>query len=232
MASVNHIRFRPFSAVKRAFLKPGPQMREVKYGLLSGINLQIDFKSQTQMYFGLYETETFAFCRKATGRADWLVDIGAGAGELALYFMKANGPHTVHAFEPLQVQRGVFADNLAANGWKLSDIAISDQFVGTDAASGCLALDDMGLDLGKRGFVKIDVDGAEIDVLKSGPELLRSGVADFIVETHTKELEDECVELFKANNYKVDIIPNAWWRVFVPECRPVDHNRWLSAVPK
>lgn len=230
MASVNNIGFRPLSAIKNAVFKPGPQMREVKFGLLKDINLQIDFKSQTQVYFGLYETETFAFTRVAAARADWLVDIGAGAGELALYFMKLHGAHTVHAFEPLQGQRDVFAGNLVANGWKPSDVSLSDKFVG--AGVGSVALDAMGLDLGKRGFVKIDVDGAEIDVLNSGPELLRSGAADFLVEVHSKELEEQCLERFKAHGYKVDIIPNAWWRAMVPERRPVDHNRWLSAVPR
>lgn len=228
MASLNHIAFRPLAAAKRVILKPGPQMREVKVGLLKGLNLRIDFRHQTQLYLGLYETETFEFCRKATERADWLVDLGAGGGELALYFMKVKGPNTVRAFEPLAAQRAMFAENLAANGWQQRDISISDRFVG--GAPGRLPLDEMGLDLGKRGFVKIDVEGGEMDVLTSGAELLRSGAADFLIETHAKDLEDQCAALLKAHGYEVNVIPNAWWRIFVPEQRPTAHNRWLTAV--
>jgi len=228
MASVNHIRFRPLSAVKRSILKPGPQRREIRFGLLKGLNLRVDFQGQAQLYFGLYETETFAFCRAAAARAQWMVDIGAGTGELALYFMKINGPDTVLAFEPSPGEREIFTENLLANGWGGDDASISGSPVGT--GEGCQALDRMGLDLTKRGFVKIDVDGAEMDVLESGPELLRSGMADFLVETHSRDLEDRCVALFEANGYRTDIIPNAWWRVVLPERRPVEHNRWLSAV--
>lgn len=214
--------------LKRSLLKPGLKLRTVQFGLLKGVKLYLDFSNQTQGYLGLYETETFDACRKMVGRAAWMVDVGAGIGEMSLYFMKVHGAHTVFAFEPIAAQRARFADNLVANGWTAADVSLSPNFVG--GGEGCTALDAIGLDLSKRGFVKIDVDGAEMDVLRSGTTLLRDGAADFIVEVHSKELEDECIALFRANGYKVDIIPNAWWRLFIPEHRVIAHNRWITAV--
>lgn len=228
MAISNKPRFKPLSILKRGLLKPGLKLRTVRFGLMKGVKLYMDFSNQTQGYLGLYETETFDACRKMVSRAAWMVDVGAGIGEMSLYFMKIHGAHTVFAFEPIAEQRARFADNLAANGWASADVSLSPNFVGI--GEGCTALDDMGLDVGKRGFVKIDVDGAEADVLRSGANLLRSGAADFIVEVHSKELEDECIALFRANGYKVDIIPNAWWRLFIPEHRIIAHNRWITAV--
>ena len=228
MAGLNGVRFRPLSMVKHRVLKPGIKLRTVKFGLLKGLKLHLDFSTETQIYLRLYETETFSATRELIRRAAWMVDVGAGVGELALYFMKVHGPHTVFAFEPRPEQLARFGDNLAANGWALSDVSMSPDFVGL--GEGCTALDALAPQLNNRGLIKIDVDGAEMDVLRSAEGLLRAGAADFLVEVHSKELEEGCIALFKANGYKVDIIPNAWWRLFVPERRNIEHNRWLTAV--
>jgi hypothetical protein len=79
------------------------------------------------------------------------------------------------------------------------DIAISGEFVGT--ASSYISLDSIAVDKTKRGFIKIDVDGAEVDVLQSASRLLKSRVADILVEVHSKLLEDQCVNLLRANGY-------------------------------
>ena len=36
----------------------------------------------------------------------------------------------------------------------------------------------------------------------------------------------------ESAGYAVTVIKNAWWRVFVPEQRPIPHNRWLVAFPR
>ena len=33
----------------------------------------------------------------------------------------------------------------------------------------------------------------------------------------------------ERNGFRVRIVPNAWWRVVLPEQRPVELNRWLVA---
>jgi hypothetical protein len=229
MAEINHISIRPLSVAKRFILPYGTAVRTVRCGLFRGINLEIDFRTQTQLFIGLYETEIFPFCREATSQSKWMIDVGAGAGELALYFMKVNGPGTVFAFEPLDTARSAFIRNLVANGWSEHDVAISASFAGT--ASGSVSLDSIAVDMSKRGFIKVDVDGAEVDVLKSASGLLQSRAADLLVEVHSKSLEDECINLLRASGHRVNIVNNAWWRLFVPEHRPIEHNRWIVAVP-
>jgi hypothetical protein len=70
--------------------------------------------------------------------------------------------------------------------------------------------------------------GCEIDVLRSGRQLLRSSNVRWLIETHSPDLESECLRFLTDFGYQTQMIPNAWWRCFVPEER-TKHNRWLVA---
>jgi hypothetical protein len=232
MAIMNRLSVHPLGLAKRVMLPllpHGRKLRTIPLGLFKHLRLEIDFRTQTQLFLGLYETEIASFCRDAARRCGWMIDVGAGAGELALYFMRVNGPGTVFAFEPRDDARGAFLRNIAANGSSSSDITLSASFVGQ--AEGFIPLDCVPVDRSKRGFIKIDVDGAEVDVLEGASGLLRSCALDVLVEVHSRTLEDECASLLRASGFRVDILDNAWWRLLVPERRPIEHNRWIVAVP-
>jgi precorrin-6B methylase 2 len=77
---------------------------------------------------------------------------------------------------------------------------------------------------------KIDVDGGEMDVLKGARKTLANGAAILIVETHTLELENRCVEFLERLGYRIKVVRNGWYRAFVPETRPIAHNRWFIAT--
>ena len=95
-----------------------------------------------------------------------------------------------------------------------------------------MPIDQLQLDLGAKGFLKIDVDGYEVDVLESAKKTLQEAKPDVLVEVHSKQLEAACIDILKAYGYGVRVIPNAWWRIFVPERRPIEHNRWIFATEK
>jgi hypothetical protein len=50
-----------------------------------------------------------------------------------------------------------------------------------------------------------------------------------IFETHSLELEVDCIAYLKERGYVVKIIKNGWWRFLVKEIRPIEHNRWFCA---
>ncbi len=81
-------------------------------------------------------------------------------------------------------------------------------------------------------FVKIDVDGGELDVLAGMRQLLATHRPVVFVEVHGVHRERDCAAFLRACGYHVRIVKNAWWRALYPEHRmPVGHNRWLLAVP-
>ena len=75
----------------------------------------------------------------------------------------------------------------------------------------------------------MDVDGAEEQILKGAKTINALTDVRWLIETHSNELESLCEGILTVAGFQTRIIPNAAWRVFVPEQRPIEHNRWLAA---
>jgi hypothetical protein len=234
--SINNVALRPLSRLKRAVAPEGRRPRRVLAGLYRGLVLDLDLQRETQLYLGLWERETHAAIRRAAGRCRWAVDVGAGRGELCLLLLKgAPSVAAVVAFEPNASEAAGLERNLGLNGLDGDRrFVMHRRTVGTGAAD--LPLDGIGAALsGGPGFLKIDVDGAEADVLRSGERLLRPPAdggpgVDLLVETHSAALERECLAWLGGRGFRCEVIRNARWRLLVPEQRPVEHNRWLWAT--
>jgi hypothetical protein len=231
--SINLIKWRPLSRIKSAIVRGGQRPVRVPFGLFKGITLELDLAHAMQKYLGLWETETYPFIREAAARCRWAVDIGAGSGELTLYLLLKSQAEAVHAFEPDETEIPRIRANLALNGLEGDGrLTIHRLAVSINPNPGFVALDSVGLDARQAGFLKIDVDGQEMHVLRSGTELLSKGDVDVLIETHSPSLESECVSFLTKLAYTCSIIDNAWWRRVVPEVRPLPHNRWLSATKR
>ena len=164
------------------------------------------------------------------GAIPWFVDIGAGKGELCTLFATLPHVQRVVAIEPNNMEMATLRANLIHNNIDLSRVETLTKFVGTKVDTEYVEVDQLGLSDVLRGLIKIDVDGFEFDVLKSGTQLFSEGKSDILVETHSPELERDCIEWLKTRGYTCNIIKNAWWRIMIPEQRPLPHNRWLFAT--
>ena len=81
----------------------------------------------------------------------------------------------------------------------------------------------------------MDIDGGEEKALRGGIEALSKTPMYLLIETHSPELEQSCMNVLTDHGYAVSLIKNAWWRHFIPEERPaprhgVLHNRWFFAT--
>lgn len=229
--SINQTNIRPLAWVKRRLVKAGRRPYKVHLGLFKGLTLDLDLQHQTQVCLGLWEQETYSYIRKAASTCEWMVDVGAGKGELCLYFLKSSRAKNIIALEPQDSEIEIIRSNLSLNGEQNNHaVTILDKFVGTAEDTQFVSLDALDVDRSERGFIKIDVDGYELDALKSGEKLLSESIVDLLVETHSKRLEEECLQWLGSKGYTCRIVDNAWWRFVVPEQRPVPHNRWLWAT--
>lgn len=189
--------------------------------------MDIDLSHQTQLLLGLAERETHKFLREATGTTSWLIDVGAGAGELSLHFARQPNVSRVYAMEPASTE---LVKNLALNPLSVSaKIEVVSKCAGLRDDPNIMTLDTLPVDRSMRGLIKIDVEGAEVDVLSGAVGLLASGAADILIETHSAQLEQECASIL-AKDYRTLIIDQAWWRWVIPERRPSRHNRWMWAT--
>jgi hypothetical protein len=225
------VKTRLVSAIKSALVPAGIRPRKIAFGLYRGLIFDVDFRVETQLYLGLWERETYQSIRRAIGRCTWAIDVGAGNGELCIHLLRspANGPF--FAFEPHTSKVAMLRRNATLN--QCGDdprLVVVEKFAGPVTTGDSIAIDDLPLDPLKRGFLKVDVDGAEIAVLEGAKTLLDHGAVDVLVETHSAALERECIDFLSNRRYSCTVIANAWWRAIIPEQRPLAHNRWLWAA--
>jgi hypothetical protein len=194
--------------------------------------MTLDPGYQGQYILGLYEREAQRWLGVLSSGVKSAIDIGAASGEYTLYFLARTAAEQVLAFDPDAVSREQFVQNIALNGFTNHPrLHASAQYVKSVAGPDAITLDALLPLLKLPCVIKIDVDGAELDILEGAREILRTRQVRWLIETHSAELERDCVTRLTENEYQVTIIPNAWWRLIVPEQRPIAHNRWLVAMP-
>jgi hypothetical protein len=49
----------------------------------------------------------------------------------------------------------------------------------------------------------------------------------WVIETHSAQLEKDCVDLLSTYGFRTQIVKQAWWRCLIPERRLLTHNHWL-----
>jgi precorrin-6B methylase 2 len=218
---------RALSLLKNALVPAGRSPHRILSGLYRDIRLELDLSTQSQMWVGLWERETYDFVATAGRGVGWFVDIGAGSGEMSLYFLRQGRKIEVIAAEPNPSEVEALRRHLALNGFAPEVCRISNQEVGVH--DGAVSLAELLRPLRGSGFIKIDVDGAEMDVLNSAGDLLDRGQIALLIETHSEQLEADCIAWLGQRGYQTAIIDNAWWRRLLPDGRMIAHNRWLAA---
>jgi len=195
--------------------------------------MNLSLKHQTQIYLGLFERETHPWLIRLSQGIETAIDIGAAYGEYTIFFLKKTNAAKVLAFEPDVAWSPFLRENLrlnAADDANYSDrLELSQVLVGESDGGNTVTLDSMMASVRSPCLIKMDVDGAEVDILKGAKTLNALPDVRWLIETHSEALERQSVELLRAAGFETEIIRNAWWRVLVPELRPGKHNRWLAA---
>jgi precorrin-6B methylase 2 len=232
--------------IKPILFRNEPKIRRVKRGIGKGTMFVIDRRTQLQFEFGLYESELAPHYRRQILPTAIVFDIGAAEGDTAIKFASLVPLGHVFAFEADKDVLLKMGQNLDHNPELTNRIDVVNVFVSSPKVDGDLgngksrrevSIDDLVAreQIPPPNFVKIDVDGGELEVLKGMRNTLISclhfGSLCLIIEVHSAELERNCMEYLDELGYFVSLIPNAGWRLIWPEFRPIGHNRWIIASP-
>jgi hypothetical protein len=203
---------------------------QLKFGLLKNLNFNINPMHKSQRILGLDEVEIMHIIKITAQKVVNAIDIGANDGWYTTFFASLRNITKVIACEPDNNLHQSFWHNLDINENLKKKVILINKFIGTQSNDDYISLDKLKNELepGKT-LIKIDVDGAELDVLESGKDLLISDATYLIIETHSEQLEIDCINFLNTLGYKCNIIKNGWYRILVPELRPIEHNRWLYA---
>jgi len=199
-------------------------------GPLKGVVLDLDLEHDTQILLGLYEIEIQRHFVDLATSARVLIDVGAAEGMYTAFFLAKTAAPTVIACEPDPARRAGLLRTLASNHWE-HDPRLKVVPASLGAPGTADTLDEL-LDRNPGpAFVKLDVDGGELDVIRGAERSILNRTSTWLVETHSLELEESCMGYFANVGYRTGLIPNAGWRWLLPEQRPIAHNRWFWAAP-
>ena len=222
----------PARLMKNVVVPCGSQERTILTGPFKGIRMHLDLRTQTQFYLGLFERELYPWVTRFARDVRNVVDIGAAHGEYTLFALLKTNAERVMAFEPSPEAVEHLQRNLAANGLAHCDrLVLHARFVGSADSPACFSIDALTDSILTPCLLKLDIDGEEAEVLRAASKrLLNVSGLRWVIETHSVSLEEVCDSILSSHGYWTRVVPNAWWRTFIPEQRGPSQNRWLVAA--
>jgi hypothetical protein len=221
---------RALSFVKQKLVSNESVPRTIVAGPFRGIRMNLNLTHHTQLYLGLFEREIHWWLEHLSKGIVTGLDIGAADGEYTLFLLKNTQASKIYSFEPDPIMVSRLNSNLRLNHeLELEHLQMSTKLVGRSSSDDTVCLDSLKEDIRCPCLIKMDVDGAEAEILAGAGAVKAMPDIRWLIETHSEELERSCVKSLENAGFKTRIVRNAWWRAILPEQRPIPHNRWLVA---
>ncbi len=218
------------AAVKNALVSDRSRDRRVWAGPARGAILHTNYRKGTRELLGLYEGELTPWVRRYVHRGDVCYDVGAAGGYYAFAFARLAAPGEVHCFETDPPAAEELRTLAARNVHLGSRITVHHARVGGGhAAAGETSLDTVVYGQGgpPPAVIKIDAEGAELDILHGAARLLREHRPKLLIEVHSLDLETACNALLTREGYKTTVVDNR--QMMAEHIFRQGHNRWLCA---
>ena len=211
------------TVLKTLIFPAKPEFRRFPFGISSGIVMRVDFAHQTRLLLGLYEIEIAGHCKRLLRQSRCAFDIGANAGYYSLILAK----HTVGkvvAVEPVSDGIAEMQANFAENNFPISAVQA---MVGETPGDNMVTLDQLSDDHFKPDFIKMDIEGGEVDALNGGRDLLETHRPHLVIEVHSRDLEADCRKILDSYGYDITRVDPRRW---LPEERVDAYNGWIICV--
>ena len=211
-------------AIDRSFPPTALLQRRIRRGPLRDMVLEVDPRA-LDMVIGRYEPAIQAVLESTLRKDDVAFDVGSNLGYFTLVMARAVGSEgRIVACEPDPEMFSALNRNVARNGHDSGHVAALPTAVGAtkgkvrfargwratrgrivqdggDLEVEVTTLDELADRFGHPRLVKIDVEGAELDVLRGATEVLKEGKPRLLVEIHSPDLERACGDLLDDLGY-------------------------------
>jgi hypothetical protein len=190
-----------------------------------GVNFQ---RGETHLYLGLYEVELNRHLRGIAQPGVKSFDVGGQYGYDALFLAKLTGARVLSVESDSELANEI-SENTAANS-DLPRIDVANRFVSDRNGGEHVTLDKLAEQYFTPDLIKMDIEGGEVAALKGGCGILRDRGPAMQLEVHGREIEWQCLQLMREYGYAPPTVVDR--RRWLPEHRPLDHNRWLIFEPR
>lgn len=187
---------------------------------------------------GLYEHQLNRWIQSRAPQVDFVLDVGAQGGydTYGLAHLVSRGNRRavdVISFEPDSAASYELNTPKDWPCYSQCRIEIVPKFVGAAVSDTVVTLNsimDGRSDLkGKKGLIKIDVEGAEGDVLRGAGDLLKEPIHEWLIEIHTKERIVEIAQFFCELNRPFIILDVVPLPLLGKDQREID-TFWLATI--
>lgn len=206
---------------KNAVAPKGSAFRTLRFGIASGCVMKIDFRHNTGLYFGIYEKELEPHLRALLRPGFRCFDVGGQGGYDALVMAKLTGGEVI-SFECLPDAASEMREVFARNPYRIHTL---EAFVGNGSDSSTVSLDNVARETFMPDFIKLDIEGAEVDALNGARHILAARKPHLIIEVHGLDKEIGCMKILAEYGYRPEIVNQRRW---LKDQRVIEHNRWLS----
>lgn len=174
---------------------------------------------------GTYERKQSAKFAEYCSNSSNFWDLGAHVGYYSMLYHSKNPTGKISAFEPSEVNTGLFKKHMGLNNistYQLFEAAVSDKegMLSFKRTRTTVAgkLDDHGeikvkvvklSTMVERGeliipdLVKMDIEGAEVNVLRDMKDIFSRKKPVLFVSTHGKKVHQDCVALLQSVGYQL-----------------------------
>lgn len=201
--------------------------RMIKFGIAAGMSMPINRHTNVRLELGLYEIGIARYFARLVQSAKVGYDVGSAFGYYVLGMVK-HGVETIYAFEADPGNVRSLHETLTRNHIA-KRVQVVNCSVGTGRGANACSIDGLIRDGALRppDFVKMDIEGSELEALEGMEETTAQARPSFIVEVHSLKLEEQCTSFFASAGYRIRVVDNgsvlSW---LFPETRS-GHNRWL-----
>lgn len=204
-------------------------------GALKGFRMRVDWQLHRSFAYGTWEPEVVEAVQRHVTPGMTVLDVGAQTGFYSLLLSKLVGPKgKVIAFEPLPANFRLLEENVRLNSLEnvtLRNRAVAEvsgemkfefphhepTLIGGPVLEGdsrdffAVEVDSLDDFLGEGGlpvhFIKIDVEGAEVEVLRGARRMLRAAHPYMMIELHNVHLHSRyhpALPLLEQFGYQIE----------------------------
>ena len=222
-----------FEFYKRIFPNR-PMLTRIWRGPFRGARFVMSPRNSLGKIFGLYEHELNDWLEQALRRVNRVLDVVANDGYFAFgaaaAFRRLGKAGEIIACEPQDHHVAVLRESVASQPQAGILFEVVHALVGKELKPGIITLDSLKPNFDVRNakvssLAKIDVEGAEVDVIEGGRSWLQPS-NPFVIEVHQERFLDPLRELFAEHDLRLVQVNQRQLPLLGRETRE-EKNWWL-----